>query len=297
MSGFERAKRAAGGLWKPRARAWLSEETRVRCAAAVLWLLIAIAALGGVVGLVRPAPAPAGRQDGGDSSAVTVSEAWAAGGFGVRAVSAYLAPQESGESEDAFGAFMGDELAGTEREAPAGPPVAVAEVDRVGVGYWAVTVAAGEAGREQFWRVGVASRNGRLVATGHPTPVPATPVGERPDLAVASWEAPPTDDPRVETVTGWMAAYACGQGDVSRWLAPSVRLDAVTPPLCSEARLERWGTQPDGDDRVVVVTEAVLDPGALEQRVTFALALRRRDGRWEVTELLPAPPLSEEVND
>lgn len=292
-------KRAVAELRnRPLARLRLKEETRVRLAAAALWVLIATAAVGGIVGLVRPPATAPAEPTPAVSPAATVSEAWAAGGFGARAVAAYLAPGDDTDGEGAFAGFLGDDPAGTDRVAADAPPVAVVAVDRAGEHYWAVTVAAGETGREQFWRVGIASgENGRLVATGPPTPVAAPPVAERPELAVTSWETPPADDPVVETVTGWIAAYACGQGDVSRWLAPGVRVDAVTPPLCSEARLDRWGTQPDGDDRLVVMTEAALDPGASEQRVTFALALSERDGRWEVTELLAAPPLNEEVND
>ena len=53
-----------------------------------------------------------------------------------------------------------------------------------------------------------------------------------------------------------------------------------------------------GEPRLLVgqIHQAALDRGASEQPVTFALSLARRDGRWEVAELLPAPPLSEEVD-
>lgn len=296
MNGIGRVKRNVAGLRnRLRARLALAVETRVRLVAAALWLLVATAAIGGVVGLVRPAPVPPGERTSARSPSATVSEAWAAGGFGVRAVAAYLVADDTG-GEAAMAGFLGEGSSSTvpDREAADAPPVAVVAVDPAGAGYWAVTVAAGEAGGEEFWRVGVAIRRGRLVATGLPTPVTAPPIGEPPELVVTSWVTPPTDDPAVEAVTGWAAAYVCGQGDVSRWTAPGVRLDAVSPALCSEVRLDRWATRPDGEDRLLAVSEAVLDPGASERRVSFAVVLGRRDGRWEVAELLPAPPLSDE---
>jgi hypothetical protein len=45
------------------------------------------------------------------------------------------------------------------------------------------------------------------------------------------------------------------------------------------------------------VVEATLadEPSGPVHRVTFGLLLSRRDGRWEVAELQPAPPLAEPV--
>lgn len=279
-----------------RVRLNVPDETRVRIASAALWLLVGLSALGGVVGLIQPAPGAVREEARAGSSALTVSEAWAAAGFGVRAVAAYLSADDGGGGDAGFAAFQGNGTADAAPPVGGVPPVAVVAVERAGEDYWAVTVAARVAGGEELWRIGVANSRGRLVATGLPTPVAAPPVGDEPEPAVAASESPPADDPVVETVTGWIEAYACGQGDVSRWLAPGVRLAGVTPPLCSGVRLDRWGTQSRGDDRLVVVTEAALDRGASERPVTFALALAQRDGRWEVAELLPAPPLSEEVD-
>lgn len=294
----ERAKRAiAGLLGGRRARLNLSEDTRVRIGATVLWVLVALGALGGLVALTRPAHAPRREEARTGSPSSTVSEAWAAAGFGARAIASYLGADGRVDGDGAFAGFVGDSRAADRSPAGDAPAVAVVAVDRAGERYWAVTVVARSSGREEFWRVGVASRHGRLVATGLPTPVAAPSVAEQPELAVASSPMPPGDDPAVETVTGWVGAYACGQGDVSPWLAPGVHLAAVTPPLCAEVRLERWGSQPRGDNGLLVVTEAALDPGASERRVAFALSLARRDGRWEVAELLPAPPPSEEVDE
>jgi hypothetical protein len=260
-----------------------------------LWLLVGLAALGGLVGLVRPAPAAPRQAAQTEAPYSIVSDAWAAAGFGSRTVAAYLGTDDRGEGGGDFAGFLGDGSAPPGRLADGVPQVAVVAVERAGEHYWAVTTAARGAGGEEFWQVGVANRRGRLVATGLPTPIGAPPVADRPELAVAPSETPPADDPVVETVRGWVEAYACGQGDVSPWLAPGVHMSGVTPPLCSGVRLDRWGTQSHGEHRLVVVTEATLDRAAPERRVAFALSLARRDGRWEVAELLPALPLSEEV--
>jgi hypothetical protein len=131
------------------------------------------------------------------------------------------------------------------------------------------------------------------VAVGLPTRVAAPTGGGEPEVAVGLSAVPPRDDPLVETVAGWVAAHACGRGDASRYLAPGVAVDAVMPPLCRDARLERWGaSEPGPQGRVTVIAEAVLRGGPTERRVSFAVALVRRGDRWEIAELLDAAPLA-----
>lgn len=284
------AVRLAGG---PGSRSVLSDELKVRASAIALWLLVATAALGGLVALLRPLPHPTGEQVRGTPPSVTVAEAEAAAGYAVLFVSAYIEDGTDPPTADSAAGILANDTPPESAPVADASTVSVVAIEPVDEGYWAVTVAAPGPAGMGFWRVGVASRGGGLAAMGPPTPVTAPPVADRPDLAV-SWETPPPDDPALGTVLGWIAAYACGQGDVSRWLAPGLRLAPIVPPLCGEVRLDRWGSRPEGDERLVVVTEAVLDPGVSERRVTFSLLLVRRDGRWEVAEVLPAPPLADQ---
>lgn len=293
MSLLDRLKRPAssggdGSRWS----LGVSDETRMRAASAGLWALVSLAAVGGVTALLRPsAPAPSPLSA---APAESVSDAWAAASFGERFVVAYLVAGP--ESDVDLSAFMAEtpDLPATRPPVPLDGPVVAVGVEQIDAGYWAVTVAAGKPGAERFWRVGVVRADGRMVATALPTPVAGPARGELPERLVEQSEAPPVGDPAVDAFAGWVAAYACGQGDATRYLAPGVSLPAVSPPLCSEARLEDWGSVIDAKGRRHVVAEVVLDPGPDAQRVSFAAVLVEREGRWEITELLPAPELNEQ---
>jgi hypothetical protein len=268
----------------------VSDEAKVRAASAGLWALVSLAAVGGVTALLRPAPEAGSPLS--SAPAESVSDAWAAASFGERFVIAYLAAGP--DSDVDLGAFLADtpNLPATQAPEPLDGPVAAVGVEQIDAGYWAVTVAAGQPDGERFWWVGVARQDGRLVATALPTPVAGPPVGEPPERLVTQSEVPPVGDAAVDTFAGWVAAYACGQGDASRYLAPGVSLPAVSPPVCTEARLEDWGSVLDGAGRRHVVAEVVLDPGPQARRVSFAAVMTEREGRWEITELLPAPELN-----
>lgn len=271
----------------------VSDVTKARFAAGALWLLVALAGAGGVASVLAPGRSSMPAEDDGDEERLVVaSEVVQAAGFAERFVTAYLA---AASGDDAgLEAFLGYRPELPAGQAPAAATtVRVAAAEPIRESYWAVTTAAGEPGRERFWRVGVLRRPAGLIATGLPTPVGAPAVGAEPELAVSMSEVPPSGDPIGETVAGWVAAYACGRGDASRYLAPGVVLDPVTPPVCNEARLERWGaSEPDARGRVTVVTNAVLGEGGSERTASFAVVLARRGDRWEVAELLGGPPLA-----
>lgn len=270
----------------------LSAETRSRLAAAALWSLVALAAAGGLYAAFRPA-APAGEAGAeGPDTVALMSSGWAASGFAERYVAAYLVAPDGA----ALRQYLGYEPELRARpdledaDAAAPPVVRAVAVESVGPDYWAVTVAT--AG-DELWRVGVLAGDG-LVATGLPAPVAAPAVdSERVDLAVSLLETPPVDDPMVDTMAGFLGAYVCGQGDLARFLRPGLDMAAVSPPVCDELELSRWGTVPGGDGTTeTVLVEAVLDPDEAPRTVTYAAELARRDGRWEIAELESAPPLA-----
>lgn len=295
VSLLDRLKRApSSAVDRPRWSLGVSDETKMRAASAGLWALVSLAAVGGVTALLRPSP-EAAREPLATAPASSVSDAWAAASFGERFVVAYLVAGP--ESDVDLSAYLAEspELPATQPPEPLDGPVVAVGVEQIDTGYWAVTVAAGQPGAERFWWVGVVRQDGRLVATALPTPVAGPAVGERPELLVEHSETPPVGDPAVDAFAGWVGAYACGQGDASRYLAPGVSLPPVAPPVCGEARLDLWGSVADGADRRHVVAEVVLDPGPHARRVSFAAALERRAGRWEITELLPAPPLASDL--
>ncbi|MGH9212645.1 MAG: hypothetical protein ACRD2C_18545, partial [Acidimicrobiales bacterium] len=263
----------------------------MRAASAGLWALVSLAAVGGVTALLRPAAEAPGAPSTAPP-AESVSDAWAAASFGERFVIAYLVAGP--DSDVDLADYLADtpELPANSPAEPLDGPVVAVGVEQLDAGYWAVTVAAGQPGDERFWWAGVVRDGARLVATALPTPIAGPPVADRPALLVNQAEAPPVGDPAVDTFAGWVGAYACGQGDASRYLAPGVSLPAVTPSMCTEARLETWGSVTDDQGRRHVVAEVLLDPGPQARRVSFAAVLAERAGRWEITELQPAPALA-----
>jgi hypothetical protein len=255
----------------------------------VLWLLIGLAALGGLTSWVRPdagsaVDPPVAGSPAGDQS-------WAAAGFGARFVAVYLA---TGPADGTLGSFLGYEsdLQRTGPASPEVPDVSVVDLEPVDGGYWAVTVAATTSRGEGFWRVGVAARDGGFVVAALPTPVAApAAAGDPVELATAAMKAPDPNGPDVQAVAGFVAAYLCGDGDLSRYLAPGVVLEPLGAQ-CDEVEVDRWGSSPLADGQQVVLSEVLLDPGLNGRRVTLPLVLARRGDRWEIKQLLVAPAIA-----
>lgn len=298
MASNERTNESLKDRWARWSRPiGVPDDLVARLGAWVLWSVVLLAGAGGVAGWLRPAPAPVVAPSTGSEE--VVGEAWGVAGFGERYVAAWLSAGP--DTVDELAAFLGytpdlsfmteaaaDDLVGAVR---------AVEVEEIVDGYWAVTVAAGgadEPGGERFWRVGVAAEGDGLVATGLPSPVAGPADAERASLDVMM-SAPPTgDDPLVETVAGFVAAHSCGDGPLDRWLAPGAAVAAVQPPVCDDAELDRWGVSEVDDGRQVVVAEAVLDRHERPRRVTYAVVLAERDGRWEVAALLPGAPTADQ---
>jgi hypothetical protein len=284
--------RARGSRWG-RSRL-VSETTLARATSALLWLLILLAAFGGVGALLRSTSA-SGTAEATANPAEDIGGAqWVATGFAERYVSTYLL---AGSEAGALVPFLGytPELPASAKPATVAAPVRSIDITEVDDDYWSVTVAVGPPGHEGFWQVAVDARGPGPVAVGLPAAVAAPPATER--IAIDVTMGPvPADDPAVETVTGFLAAYLCGQGDLSRYLRPGLTMHAADPPVCSEAQLSRWGSREDESGRQTVVVDALLSSGEGEPewRTTYTTALALRDGRWEVAELLPAPPRDED---
>lgn len=317
-----------GALVPSRRGLRISDATIARVSAAVLWVLVILAAYGGITTLLG-----SGSSSSGDVAAPLPGDVpdgrWAAAGFAERYVTAYFM---AGSDGSVLAPYLGysPELPATAAPATSTGPVRTVEVtraDRDRPDYWSVTVAVGDpAGGEStsaaagadgedetssgpgtpdtprgetFWQVGIDTSGDQPVAAGLPAPVAGPPEPDEAPVAV-SLSQPPTNDPAVESVQGFLAAYLCGAADLDRYLHPEAVLRAVNPPVCQQVQVSRWGSAPvpgSGDEgsepRQTVVAEVVLDSGARARRATYGLTLAQRDGRWEVAELLPAPPITE----
>jgi Conjugative transposon protein TcpC len=280
-------------------RATLSDATLTRAAAALLWVLIVVAAAGGVYAWAR---SPSGSTEEASTADTTgmSNSVWAATGFAERYVTAYLLAGADGRSLAPFLGYS-PEMPTTQQPSAVVAPARVVGVEGTGDQYWAVTVAIGPPGQERYWQAAVDTTGSQPVAVGLPAAVPGPPAEvDRTELAV-NLVQPPADDPVAETVTGFLGAYLCGQGELSRYLRPGLMLTAADPAVCSQVELVRWGSSGDGDEDEarVVVAEVQLISGtgdaAVAQQSMYAARMAQRDGRWEVAELLPAPPRQQDA--
>jgi len=278
----------------------VSDVTVARGSAALLWVLILLAGLGGLAAWLRPTSSDTPtRTVVADPDGVTGNAVVVAGGFAERYVTAYL---EAGNDGATLTSFLGytPELPANARATELSAPVRAVDITKAADDYWSVVVAVGWTGQERFWQVAVDMRDGPPNAVGLPAAVAAPPAPERSSLDVNMGQ-PTLDDPMVESVTSFLGAYLCGQEGLSRYLSPGLELSPAEPKVCSKVEVIRWGVI-DGDDdsTKTVVLDALLDgdanvdDDATTARVaTYTLLLSSRDDRWEISELLPAPPLED----
>lgn len=279
----------------PRARwapAPLPDAVLARAGAVALWVLVVVAALGGVLAWLGSGSDDTPAAVTSDAGAVTAASL-AAAGFAERYVSTYLLAGADGAHLVPFLGYA-PELPPSQQPSRTAAPARAVHIAEAGEGYWSVTVAIGPPGQERYWRAAVDTQGDSPVAVGLPAAVAGPPAEvDRADLSVTLGQ-PPTDDPVAETVTGFLGAYLCGTGDLARYLRPGLALRPADPPVCRAVDLVRWGTSTDEGDERTVVVDAVLVSGTGDattgQQATYAAELVRRDGRWEVAELLPAPP-------
>ncbi len=173
-------------------------------------------------------------------------------------------------------------------------------------GYFAVTVAAEVVAADEesdeptvwvpvgtrFYSVGVAETETGWAVTGLPTLISAPTRADPPELLVRRLDgfdgAPGLD----EMVPRFLAAFLAGDGELTRYTSPASDIIVVQPPPFVNVEVLKAGfvDTPDGSLQVVVVIRAT-DAAGRVQVLQYALVVEQRDGRWEVSELLLAPPL------
>jgi len=178
-------------------------------------------------------------------------------------------------------------------------------------GYFAVTVAvevvAEDADSEpergwvavgtRFYTVGVVETDSGWVASGLPTLV-ARPTGPPPpELLVMRMDGLDAFPELERAVAAFLAAYLTGVGDLHRYTVPGSSLVPVEPAPFVTVEITQAGsaTSIDGTRHVAALVRAT-DAAGRGQVLEYSLVVSERDGRWEVAELLPAAPLSNESN-
>jgi len=243
-----------------------------------LWALVAAGALGGLVAAVRPATTsvvrPATEPADGEPSGLS--------GVAELAVRDWLLHE--GQPSPGTGDALAVEA------------VATVATRQVTADYWAATVAAsvrpagGAAATIWFLELGVADTGSGPRPLGRPAIVPAPVTLTAAEPASMTLTVPPAGDPIATTAERFLSALLTGAGDPVRYVAPGAHIAAIKDPPFTEVRLERIavvGADPATTRVRVAVRGTTAERFAFD--LVYELALRERDGRWEVTSISGAP--------
>ncbi len=275
----------------------------IRAAHVVLWLLVLS---GPVVALLlaNRVSSIGDRLDTlGASTVVEVPpDTSGAEGFAELFIAAYLS---AGEDEiGALDPFMDDVvLDGVEAGSWSAVRTTSLGAQEVSPGYYAVVVAAEvvatapESGDQpvgvRYFSVGVVETTTGWVVTGLPALIPPPPRVSAPELLIGRFDGLDGAPGLEEMLPRFLAAFLTGDGELTRYTSPSTAIVAVQPPPFISVEVLRAGLAetPDGSTEVGVVVRAT-DTDGRTQILEYALVVEQRDGRWEVSRLLPAPTLA-----
>lgn len=132
-----------------------------------------------------------------------------------------------------------------------------------------------------------------------PYPVAAPAEGTAPGLAYVQDLA--LDSPVGVTVQSFLAAFLTGQNDLSRYSSPSAQFTAVRPPLAVTVKVTGVrvttgaaipATPDEGEQLRVYVAAQLLDGAGQARSTGYALQLKARGGRWEVSAMDGVPALA-----
>ncbi|MGH3357431.1 MAG: conjugal transfer protein [Nocardioidaceae bacterium] len=196
----------------------------------------------------------------------------------------------------------------------AGGEAGAAEVSGIGqqpTGLWSVTVgtdvtAAGtDTVKRRYFQVAISYDGGAMVAAGLPTPVPAPPTAEPPEPAYGSELM--VDSAAGETIADFLRAMLAGRGDIARYVSPGSGIEAISSAPYRDVRIEYIDSDvdlmadssgpSDGETANVLVTAKAQTDNGAEMPVQYALSLRSRDGRWEVSAVGQAPLTDEAASN
>ncbi|MET9535774.1 conjugal transfer protein [Streptomyces sp. NPDC006649] len=202
------------------------------------------------------------------------------------------------------------------------------QVKEVSTGYWSVTVAAripgaadakngseSDQGRRVAGRDGVlryfqvpvrSAASGALVASALPAEVSALDAGAPPELDYGLAAPAQSSDAAVKTLQGFLSSYLTGGSDLDRYLSPRTALSPVSPAPYTRVQITQLaerGTDepgsswpagkslPDGARRRLLVTADATGSDGQARPLTYAISLKARAGRWEISSLDAAPGL------
>ncbi len=225
-------------------------------------------------------------------------------GFAELFIAAYL---DAGEDSTGLDGFVdGITLDGVEAGSWSAVRTVSLGATEIAPGYFAVTVAvnliAHTTGSDPtsapqsvgtfFYSVGVAETDSGWAVVGLPSLVPAPHRVSAPGLLVDRRDGI-GDSSLGDMVGRFLSAYLTGDGELTRYLAPSASVAGPQPSPFTAVEVLRSGmTEDKQGGAVVAVVARAADNAGRAQLLEFWLAVSQRDGRWEVAEVLPAPPLA-----
>jgi hypothetical protein len=282
----------------------------------VAWTCVGLIALGsglGAIGFLTP------KAEATVQQSVLSPQQQKAGADAVGFVSAWLSATTN--DSDALNRYLGTNSAGVVSRSPVeARNITAASIETATNGSIVVTVAgevkttapagqgtptptasAGAGGVvgsvwvQRWWSVAMSEQAGGYAVLGLPSPVPGPGHGSAPSLAYVNAASPEA----TKAVSDFLAAYATGVGDVSRYVSPGSGIGAIVPAPYSTVKVRSVNTVnevPAGvpkdraQVRALVVVDLVVGDGQ-QQESQYALTLTARGGQWEVSAVEPVPVL------
>jgi hypothetical protein len=227
-------------------------------------------------------------------------------GFAQLFIATYLAAGED-SSEDPTSFLDGDSPKRVETGSWSVTRTTSLGAVEVAPGYYAVTVAAEVVAADidtegqpvwvpmgtRFYSVGVAETDSGWAIVGLPSLMPAPVGATSPELLIDRRGGLDANPGLEEMLSRFLAAYVAGDGELARYTSPSSPIVPVQPaPFTGVEILEAGMVETsDGVTEVAVLVRATNGAGRAEV-LEYGLVVEQRDGRWEVSHLLPVPPLA-----
>ncbi|MGW2827380.1 conjugal transfer protein [Streptomyces sp. NPDC001443] len=271
---------------------------RVRLSRVAVWTVIAAGPIALCVA-VASTPTTVAAAPAAKPSAVRTATSAAPGGYAQVFVGAWL--RSNANDETSAQARLAQSMA-PDVELPdlaAGAQSAPQSVTAVrsaqrADGAWSVTVAAQYAGGSvRYYTVPVASDStgSSFTVTGAPGVV-ASPA--RAQVAKSSYSVTVSEGDLSSAVGQFLAAYLTGAGEVDRYLAPGVKLTAISPAPYSAVAVQQVsaveeaaaaGQVPADGTKVRVLASVEARDATGRWPLAYELDLKARSGRWEVAAL------------
>ncbi|MFD7161324.1 conjugal transfer protein [Kribbella sp. NPDC059898] len=164
-------------------------------------------------------------------------------------------------------------------------------------GIFKVTVAATVEGTPRYYAVPVqvSDRDGSLIALALPAPAAAPSIERAADDPYRSTFTP--SGATSTAVLAFLRALLTGQGDVTRYISPGAPIEEIVPAPYARVDLSTVAgladEVPPADGKQASVLATVVGTDAAKRSITtqYALTLKARGGRWEVTAIDLAPAI------